>query len=162
MKFKGISLDNTIEDFLKELEKKGGHFPIDIVNGKSVPDLDEGEIDIYGKLAGYEFEGKASYTLISHKVYSIDVTLTGLNIPSKFFLKQFVDKYIKKYGKPNEVEENGDEYYNWNYRCAFYVDDGSINLSCNSETNCPSLLYIYVDNLNLADKEREKVLLDEI
>lgn len=164
MTFKGIEVKGTVEDFLSKLRDKGFWFPGTFDDDdRYQPRLNEGEIEVSGKIAGYECSGNVHYALKSHNVYSVKVRIDGITIPSKDKAKEFVKPYISKYGEPSNVSESSDdEYLNWWYDCDFTLEgDDVISIVCNDNYH-PTIEYTNRSNLQLAEKEQQEQFLDEI
>lgn len=162
MTFKGIEVQGTVEDFLKKLKEKGFWFPHDWGDDDSwIPKLDEGIIDISGKIAGYECRGSIHYTLKSHKVYNVAITIDRY-LSSLSDAKDFFKPFITKYGKPTDNSESEESATEWMYSASFDNSNGFVLISSDASRHDPSIMYHLPEIEDLSRKERQEQFLDEI
>lgn len=161
MKFKGVDIRSTVEDFLNGLKEKGFYYPHKWEDdGSWTPQLNEGEIEISGKLAGYECRGMVRYTLKSHQIFNVHVTVEKYLL-SLTDAKNFLSPFITKYGEPSSLTEDDDPSC-WRCSASFDNEDGYVYISCSESGHYPSIMYHLQKIEDLGRKERDEQFLDEI
>lgn len=152
LSFKGVSFDNTVENFVCELEKKGcSRYLLELEN--------VGIFDMRGSFGQYtDCRINLSYTCLSHKVWGIDVYIDLLDEDTQIYnYEELISFYTEKYGVPLKKIKRKDFISN-----TFEMVYGSIRASLIIENN--SIVLYYSDTLNseLRDAEKKKQIMQDI
>lgn len=143
--FMGIPIDGSVEEFNQTLKSKG-------FENKSKDDIKY----MYGNFAGEEALITLAFTPTTN---TMNAVIVELPYPSKSTsslddqFKEFKEQFVKKYGEP---------YADADTSILWSMENGRIALILREASKEICIMYSDTENKNLADREREEQILNDI